>query len=57
MTVESRTYEWVGKGPKKAKNFLRKAREVYYQDEKVFLSGKKDLKPYKRLEERQINPK
>ena len=43
-------YGW-GKVPKKAKNYLRKAGEVYYQTEKVFLSGKKDLKPYKKLEE------
>ena len=33
------------KGPKKAKNCLRKAWEVLYQIEKVFISGKKDLKP------------
>ena len=41
----------MGKGPKNAKNCLRKEREVFYQTDKVFLSGKKDLKPYKRLKE------
>ena len=30
---------------------------MYYQTEKVFLSGKKDMKTYKKLEERKINPK
>ena len=31
--------------PKKVKNYLRKAGEVFYQTEKEFLSGRKDLKP------------
>ena len=35
----------------KSENCLRKAGEVLYHNEKVFLSAKKDLKPYKRLEE------
>ena len=45
-----------GKNPKKVKNFLRKAGEVFYQTYKFFLSGKKDLKQCKRLKERQRNP-
>ena len=47
---------WVGKNPKKVKNCLRKAGEVFYQTKKVFLSRRKDLKPYKSLEERHRNP-
>ena len=46
-----------GKIPKKVKNHLKKAREVCYQIYKVFLSGKKDLKQYKRLKEIKRNPK
>ena len=46
-----------GKYPKKVKKCSRKVGEVYYQNDKVFLSGKKDLKPCKRLKERQRNPK
>ena len=46
-----------GKTPKKVKNCLRKAGEVFYQNYKVFLSGKKDLKQCKRLKKRQRNPK
>ena len=51
------TRVWVEKIPKKVKNRLRKAREMFYQTNKVFLSDKKDLKQCKRLKERQRNPK
>ena len=34
--------------PKKVKNCLRKAGEVFYQKNKVLLSGKKDLKKTER---------
>ena len=44
-TVQSATRVWVEKIPKKVKKYLRKAGEVFYQTDKVFLSGKKDLKP------------
>ena len=43
--------------PKKVKQCLRKAGEVFYQTYKVFLSGKKDLKQCKRLKEIKRNPK
>ena len=43
--------------PKKVKNYLRKAGEVFCHSNKVFLSGKKDLKPCKRLKEIERNPK
>ena len=56
-TVQSATHVWVEKIPKKVKNCLRKAGEVFYQTNKVFLSGKKNLKPCKRLKEIQRNPK
>ena len=48
---------WVEKISKKVKNCLRKAGEAFYQNYKVFLSGKKDLKQCRRLKERQRNPK
>ena len=51
-TIQSATRVWVKKIPKKVKNCLRKAGEVFYQIDKVFLSGKKDLKPCKRLKEK-----
>ena len=57
MTVQYETHVWVGKIPKKVKNCLRKAGEMFYQTDKVFLSGKKDLKPLKILKEIQRNPK
>ena len=49
-------YGWK-KSPKKVKNCLRKAEEMFYQTDKVFLSGNKDLKQCKRLKEIQRNPK
>ena len=48
---------WVEKLPKKVKSCLRKAEEVCYQNYKVFLSGKKDLKQCKRMKEIKRNPK
>ena len=46
-----------GNIPKRVKKWPKKENEVSYKHEKVFLSGKKDLKPYKRMEERKRNPK
>ena len=40
-----------GKIPKKVKNHLKKAGEVCSQTDKLFLSGKKDLKQCNRLKE------
>ena len=42
--------------PKKVKNCLRKAREVFYQTNKVFLSGKKDPKPMQKTERKIEKP-
>ena len=56
-TIQSASYVWVEKIPKKVKNYLKEEGEVFYQTYKVFLSGKKDLKQCKRLKERQRNPK
>ena len=56
-TVHSASPVWVRKIPKKVKECLRKAREVFYQTYKVFLNGKKDLKQCKRLKEIKRNPK
>ena len=47
----------MGKNPKKVKNCLRKAGEVFYQTYRVFLNGKKDLKQCKRMKEIKRNPK
>ena len=49
MTVQFVTHVWVEKIPKKVKKILRKVGEVFYQNYKVSLSGKKDLKQCKRL--------
>ena len=46
-----------GKNPKKVKNCLRKVGEVFYQIDKVFLSGKKDLKPMQKTERKTEKPK
>ena len=56
-TVQSASRVWVEKLTKKVKKCLRKAGEVFYQTNKVFLSGKKDLKQCKRLKEIKRNPK
>ena len=56
-TVQFASRVWVEKLPKKVKQSLRKAGEVFYQTYKVFLSGKKDLKQCKRLKEIKRNPK
>ena len=56
-TVQSASRIWVEKLTKKFKNCLRKAGEVFYNIDKVFLSGKEDLKPCKRLKEIRRNPK
>ena len=45
-----------GKNPKKVKNCLRKAGEVFYQTDKVFLSGKKDLKPMQKTKRNRDKP-
>ena len=45
-----------GKNPKKIKNCLRKAGEVFYQTKKLFLSGKKDLKPLQKTERKTEKP-
>ena len=57
VTIEFGTCEWVGKCPKNVKKWAKKAEEVSYHDQRVFLSCKKDLKPYKTLKERHINHK
>ena len=44
------------KYPKKVKNCFRKAGEVCYQTDKVFLSGKKDLKPMQNTERKTEKP-
>ena len=44
------------KSPKKVKNCLKKAGEVFYQIDKVFLSGKKDLKPMQKTERKTEKP-
>ena len=46
-----------GKIPKKVKNCLRKAGEMSYQTKKLFLSGKKDLKPIQNTEGKIEKPK
>ena len=45
-----------GKNPQKFKNCLRKAGEVFYQTDKVFLSGKKNLKPMQKTERKTEKP-
>ena len=55
-TVQSATRVWVEKIPKKVKKFLRKAGEMFYQTNKVFLSGKKDLKPMQNTERKTEKP-
>ena len=55
-TVQSATRIWVEKIPKKVKNCLRKAGGVFYQTDKVFLSGKKDLKPMQNTERKIHKP-
>ena len=50
MTLQSRKSRMGGKTPKKVKEFLRKAGEVFYQTKKLFLSVKKDLKPMQKTE-------
>ena len=40
----------------KVKNCLRKVGEVFYQTKKVFLSGKKDLKPMQKTERKTKKP-
>ena len=54
--VQSATRVWVEKIPKKVKNCLRRAGEVFYQTYKVFLSGKKDLKPMQKTERKTKKP-
>ena len=49
-TVQSTTHMWVEKIPEKVKNCLRKAMEMFYQTKKLFLSGKKDVKPMQKTE-------
>ena len=55
-TVQSATRVWVGKIPKEVKNCLRKVGEMFYQTNKVFLSGKKDLKPMQKTERNTKKP-
>ena len=54
--VQSATHEWVEKIPKKVKKCLRKAGEVFYQTNKVFLSGKKDLKTLQKAKRKTKKP-
>ena len=56
VTVQSTTHVWVGKIPKKVKNCLRKVGEVFYHTYKVFLSGKKDLKPMQKTTRKTEKP-
>ena len=56
MNFQSKTRIWVEKIPKKVKNCLRKAGEVFYQTDKVFLSGKKNLKPMQKTERKTEKP-
>ena len=42
--------------PKKVKNCLRKIGEVFYQTKKLFLSGKKDLKPMQKTKRKTEKP-
>ena len=55
-TVQSATHVWVEKIPKKVKNCLMKAGEVFYHTKKLFLSGKKDLKPMQNTERKTAKP-
>ena len=45
-----------GKNPKKVKNCLRKAGEVFYQTKNLFLGGKKDLKPMQKTKRKIEKP-
>ena len=56
-TVQSASHVWVEKIPKKAKQCLKEAGEVFYQNYKVFVNGKNDLKQCKRVKEIKRNPK
>ena len=51
MTVQKNNPRIGVKISKRSENCLRKAREVCNQTDKVFLSGKKDLKQRKKLKE------
>ena len=55
-TVQSASRVWVEKIPKKVKQCLREAGEVFYQTYKLFLSGKKDLKIHKKAERKTKKP-
>ena len=55
-TVQSATRVLVEKIPKKVKNCLTKVGEVFYQTKKLFLSGKKDLKPMQKTERKTEKP-
>ena len=55
-TIQSATSIWVGKIPKKVKNCLRKVGEMFYQTNKVLLSGKKDLKPMEKTKRKAEKP-
>ena len=42
--------------PKKVKNCLRKEGEGFYQTDKLFVSGKRDLKPMQKIERKTEKP-